>query len=58
VLGTEWSEVDLETRIWTVPARRMKAGRLHRVPLSDGAIEIMAKVLPLNRPGFAGGCFT
>jgi integrase len=51
VLGMEWSEVDLQTRIWTVPARRMKAGRLHRVPLSDGAIEILAKLLPLAPTG-------
>jgi integrase len=51
VLGMKWREIDLEARIWTVPARRMKAGRLHRVPLSDGAIEILAKVLPLAPTG-------
>jgi integrase len=33
VLGARWSEVDLEARVWTIPAGRMKAGREHRVPL-------------------------
>ena len=32
-----WAEVDIDTRVWTVPANRMKAGREHRVPLSDAA---------------------
>ena len=34
VRGMTWDEVDLETATWTVPATRMKAGKLHRVPLS------------------------
>lgn len=41
VLGARWSEIDLEQRIWTVPAARMKAGRAHRVPLSDRALAIL-----------------
>ena len=36
-----WNEIDFETAIWTVPASRMKAGKEHRVPLSDHAIEIL-----------------
>lgn len=43
VLGADWSEIDLERRIWTVPASRMKAGREHRVPLSDAAVEILER---------------
>jgi integrase len=35
------SEVDREARVWTVPAERMKAGRGHRVPLSDRAFAIL-----------------
>ena len=42
VIGAESGEVDLEAQLWTVPAGRMKAGREHRVPLSDRAIEILA----------------
>ena len=41
VLGARWEEIDLEARIWTVPAERMKAGREHRVPLSDAALAIL-----------------
>ena len=41
VLGMRWSEIDLDKKIWTVPADRMKAGREHRVPLSPRAIAIL-----------------
>jgi integrase len=40
-LGAGWSEIDLVSKVWTVPASRMKAGREHRVPLSDGAMRIL-----------------
>ena len=36
-----WAEVDLEARVWTVPAIRMKAKVIHRVPLSERAVEIL-----------------
>ncbi len=42
VLGAKWEEIDLANRIWTVPATRMKAGRAHRVPLTDRALAILA----------------
>ena len=38
-----WDEVDLESATWTVPAERMKAGREHRVPLSDAALAVLAE---------------
>ena len=41
VLGAQWTEVDLEKKLWTVPAARMKAAREHRVPLSRRANEIL-----------------
>ncbi|MEQ8741035.1 MAG: tyrosine-type recombinase/integrase, partial [Hoeflea sp.] len=37
----EWSEIDWEAEIWTVPKERMKAGVIHRVPLSPRAMEIL-----------------
>ena len=37
----EWTEVDLATATWTVPANRMKARVTHRVPLSGRALEIL-----------------
>lgn len=40
-LGARWEEIDLLTRVWTIPTIRMKAGKEHRVPLSDRAIEIL-----------------
>jgi integrase len=36
--GLKWSEIDTNARVWTVPADRIKAGRDHRVPLSDEAM--------------------
>ena len=45
VRGAAWEEIDLDKAIWTVPARRMKAGREHRVPLSTEALKLL-KELP------------
>ena len=45
VLGLRWEEVDLDTRLWTCPAIRMKTGNDHRVPLTD---EILAIIEPLQ----------
>ena len=41
VRGAVWSEIDREKAVWTVPARRMKTGREHRVPLCRRALEIL-----------------
>ena len=41
VLGATWEEIALDTRVWTIPAARMKARKEHRVPLSDAAIEVL-----------------
>jgi integrase len=41
VIGARWSEIDLEGRVWVVPGDRMKAGKEHRVPLSDRAVAIL-----------------
>jgi integrase len=48
VLGARWGEIDLDAKLWTIPAARMKAGREHRVPLAERAIEILrtAGLLP------------
>ena len=42
-----WSEIDLEARVWTIPAARMKAERDHRIPLSDHAVALLT-ALPRN----------
>ncbi len=45
VRGALWREFDLEERVWTVPAERMKRSKEHRVPLSDAAVELL-RALP------------
>jgi integrase len=47
-LGARWSEINLPSRIWTVPAARMKATREHRIPLSSRAIEILREMQVLR----------
>jgi integrase len=46
VRGMTWGEVDLGSRIWVVPGSRMKAGREHRVPLSNSAMIILEAIRP------------
>ncbi len=41
VRGATWSEIDLDQKIWTIPAARMKMEREHRVALSDAAIAVL-----------------
>lgn len=47
--GATWAEIDLKAKTWVVPGERMKAGREHRVPLSDFAVELLES-LPLGAP--------
>jgi integrase len=49
VHGACWSKINLETRLWTIPAERMKAGKEHRVPLSTGAMAIVAALELLDK---------
>jgi integrase len=41
VIGARWSEIDVKTGVWTIPAARMKARAEHRVPLNDQALEVL-----------------
>ena len=41
VRGLTWDEIDLDSKIWTIPGDRIKAGRPHTVPLSDAALNIL-----------------
>ena len=54
VLGAQWSEVDQETKVWTVPGSRMKAGREHRVPLSANVLGILDEMTKLRPEGDNG----
>jgi integrase len=42
--GMVWSEVDHERGIWTIPAGRMKARAVHRVPLAPRALDILQRM--------------
>ena len=44
-----WDEIDWDNKVWTSPDESMKMGRAHRVPLSTGMMEVLAKALPLKR---------
>ena len=41
--GMTWGEVDLDAKVWTIPAGRMKAAREHRVPLTDNALALLGQ---------------
>jgi integrase len=59
--GARWDEIDERSRLWSIPAARMKAYKQHDVPLSDEACEIIATVRKrttgkgLVFPGASGG---
>ncbi|TCP93746.1 integrase [Sphingomonas sp. PP-CE-1A-559] len=44
-----WSEIDLESAIWTIPAARMKAKKPHRVPLPPRCLAILTEAKTLKR---------
>jgi integrase len=51
VCGARWDEIDLQNRLWCVPAGRMKSGRPHRVALSDAACGLLEPLLGLRQSG-------
>ena len=48
VRWVEWAEIDRDGGVWTVPARRMKTNRQHRVPLCGRALEILEAAQALS----------
>ncbi|HCT5967280.1 TPA: tyrosine-type recombinase/integrase, partial [Klebsiella pneumoniae] len=46
--GARWAEIDLNAKLWTIPAERMKAKREHIVPLYLQAIEILEIMKPIS----------
>jgi integrase len=46
--GAQWEEIDLNAKLWTIPAERMKAKREHIVPLSPPALEILEVMKPIS----------
>ena len=50
VRGARWQEIDLTTKVWTIPADRMKAGKEHRVPICKRALEILNSIKSNRNP--------
>lgn len=46
--GTRWEEINLDAKLWTIPAERMKAKREHIVPLSPQALAILEIMKPIS----------
>jgi integrase len=52
-IGARWAEIDLERRLWVIPAERMKkADREHRVPLADRAVVILDEMAAIRQGAF------
>lgn len=49
IISAEWSEVDLHSRLWVIPAEKAKNGNAHRVPLSELAVELLQEVKKINQ---------
>ena len=45
-IGVRWSEFNIAGKVWTIPAARMKAGKEHRVPLSERVLAILSEMKP------------
>ncbi|WP_231401679.1 MULTISPECIES: tyrosine-type recombinase/integrase [Cupriavidus] len=44
IRGATWAEFDLRNRVWSIPADRMKAAEMHRVPLSEKAVSLLERI--------------
>jgi len=47
--GARWEEIDFESRLWTIPAERMKKKKEHIVPLSDQCIGLLEVMKPISQ---------
>lgn len=52
VMGAQWEEIDIEKKVWIIPAARMKAGREHRTPLSSRAMKIVEAMAKFGKEGY------
>jgi integrase len=41
VLKADWREIDMDAKLWRIPADRMKMGREHVVPLTEPALVVL-----------------
>lgn len=47
-VSVEWTEIDIDNRLWTIPAEKMKMKREHAIPLSSQAIAILKIMKPIS----------
>lgn len=47
----EWKEIDLDARIWRIPADKMKSRAPHHVPLADQVVNILRELQALTGHG-------
>ena len=50
VRGASWDEIDVCNRLWTIPAKRMKMGKAHSIPLTQAAISILERAKSYHAP--------
>jgi integrase len=53
-INATWDEIDLDAKMWVVPAERMKARREHRVPLSPAVCDLLSSLPRINAFVFPG----
>lgn len=53
-IGAKWVEFDFDSKIWIIPANRMKAEKEHRVPLTDYTIQLLDTMPKINDFVFPG----
>jgi integrase len=51
-LKATWDEIDMEKGVWTIPSSRMKAGKEHRVPLSDAALAVLDRAKKIRHSDY------
>jgi integrase len=52
VAEMQWSELDFEARLWTLPRERVKTGQPHQVSLSRAAIAVLKSILRIGEGRF------
>jgi integrase len=55
VIKATWDEIDLNARLWTIPAERMKKRRIHKVPLSDATFAVLEQARDVSDGRFVFG---
>ncbi|MBI2240943.1 MAG: integrase arm-type DNA-binding domain-containing protein [Magnetospirillum gryphiswaldense] len=51
-LNARWDEFDLNAKVWRIPGKRMKAGKDHRIPLSEAAMTILTRTAEIRQSAF------